>query len=59
VTPGYRPGAASWLSRPLEVGSETFPIVHRAPAETLSSTEEPERDPTAPLAWPRENWWCE
>lgn len=59
---GYQPGALSWLTTDLEVGSETFPrIVHR-PAEpakvSLDAAEE--REPAgAWLGWPGEGAWCE
>lgn len=55
----YVPGSLAWLRKPLALGTETFPDVHPAPRDAQPSTEEPERDPTAPLAWPGEDWWCE
>lgn len=55
-TPGYRPGALSWLTRELEVpGSTVFPVTVRPPLPVCVSPS----PPLVTLELSGEGAWCE
>jgi hypothetical protein len=62
ATDGYKPGALSWLTRPLEVGSATFPRLLSAPVGAGEAPPDLDTEPleeAAWLGWPTAGAWCE